>query len=167
MFPLLAHLWNYILSYGFILDLSRYISKLRSLCWTFSSTCSLEVGNRPAPPTNERPEQFGINQIQRSEGVFFLTLLLHMSFCRPAFGCHMVGLEQQTLLEICDPQHDQEHSRGLFIPQETCCFLPFLSWLCLVQGQGFNWRVCTNRTDLLAVRCVLHLLSIIWISFWM
>ncbi|XP_026798422.3 SH3 domain-binding protein 2 isoform X2 [Pangasianodon hypophthalmus] len=65
-------------------------------------------------------------------------------------GCHMVGLEQQTLLEICDPQHNQEHSRGLCIPRETCCFLPFLSWLCLVQGQGFEWRVCTNRTGFIS-----------------
>ncbi|XP_058267653.1 SH3 domain-binding protein 2 isoform X2 [Hemibagrus wyckioides] len=62
----------------------------------------------------------------------------------------MVGLEQQTLLEICDPQHDQEHSRGLCIPRETCCFLPFLPWLCLVQGQGFDWRHRTNRTGFIS-----------------
>lgn len=65
-----------------------------------------------------------------------------ISFCRPALGtrCHMVGLKQQTLLEISDPQHDQEHRRELCIPWETCCFLPFLCWVCRVQGQGFKLK---------------------------
>ncbi|GAA6098143.1 SH3 domain-binding protein 2 isoform X1 [Tachysurus ichikawai] len=78
-----------------------------------------------------------------------------MSACPSAdqhlgIGCQKVGLGQQTLREICDPQHDQEHSRGLCFPKETCCFLPFLSWLCLVKGQGFNWRVCTNLTGFIS-----------------
>lgn len=65
-------------------------------------------------PLMSLQSNLGQNQIQRCEGVYFfpLPLLLHMSADQPfGTGCLMVGLEKQTLLEICDPRHDQERGR--------------------------------------------------------